>query len=254
MATKTITDFENDIDAGIAANSNLSTLAANTSATAEWKLWRSIIASFAWLFSKQVDKSFAELNQFALSKIVGTRQWYKQMVLDWAVAFPSQIIRVSVKESEPSQYPPSVIIKVANDDGSGRTSAVNVGDLLDLKDVVNIKKVVGTNVYVISQIADYLSISIKATNNGSTTLEADTIQAVKDYLLQLPFDYNFSQATLIAYLLNNVNGLIDVEITSLSVDFGLGMQVVTTNDIASFAGYFELAKVSGVEQIFITII
>ena len=255
-ATKTIADFENDIDTAIAADTNLNPLAANTSATAEWKLWRTVMATFAWVFQSQVMKSLTELQNFAQSFIVGTKAWYVKTLNDWGVANSIAILKVSVRESLPSNFPPAIYIKVAQDDGTGRTQKLAASDLLSLKNYVNGKKVVGTYIFFISQIADQLSMSYVATGDGTnSTLDADVKTGIKNYLAAQPFDVKLSQSVLISYLLNNVAGLIDFYFTQVQVDYGAGMVDVTTiNDIDTDAGYFEIAKVTGVEQFFPTII
>jgi hypothetical protein len=240
MAVPTIAQIEADM---IAAKNNEPLLAPlnSPSNTAIWRLWVWLVAVAHQVIYAQWDKTKVEISQIAAQQIVGTAAWYQAMVLDWAYT-PTGInivTRCSVRENATK-----VIIKVAK---SGATGIVNLAipELQELRYFVKTHKIVGSDIDVISQTADLVSLRISIRYTGvQATVQSAVVQGIKDYLATLPFDVALSKGLLADYLLGNVQGVADAYVDEMSINLGLGYQVIPTNSVQSDAGYFEVGTSS----------
>jgi hypothetical protein len=229
---QTVNDILVEMDAAQAAEPALAPL-NSTSNTAIFTMFKRIVAIAIVQLSRLWDIAKKELNTVAQSQIYGTKPWYVNLVLNMpgGAATKASCIEQGTK----------VLIKVAKLSGTV-TAQLTPAEVNAIRGYVSIKKVVGSDIDVISQTADLCKFTLSIQYAGvQSTIEAAVKQAVKDYLLNLPFDQNLTKGLLIDDLLN-VPGVIDAFIDVLEVDYGLGYNVVLGNTAIPDAGYFEVAK------------
>lgn len=228
----TIQDIITEMDAAQAAEPALAQL-NSTSNTAIYTVFKRVIAAGIVQLTRLWDIAKKELNTIASSQIYGTRAWYVNLVLNMpgAVANKASCIEQGTK----------VLIKVAKLSGTS-TAQLTPAEVQAVRTYVNSKKVVGTDVDVISQTADLCKFTLSVQYTGvQATVDAAVKLAVKNYLSSLPFDAALTKGLLIDSLLN-VPGVVDVFIDTLEVDYGLGFVLILGNTAPQDAGYFEVAK------------
>jgi hypothetical protein len=229
---QTVNDILIEMDAAQAAEPALAPL-NSTSNTAIFTMFKRIVAIAIVQLSRLWDIAKKELNTIALSQIYGTKAWYVNLVLNMpgGAATKASCIEQGSK----------VLIKVAKL-SSTITAQLTPAEVNAIRGYVSIKKVVGSDIDVISQTADLCKFTLSIQYAGVlSSIEAAVKQAVKDYLFNLPFDQNLTKGLLIDDLLN-VPGVIDAFIDVLELDYGLGYNVVQGNTATPDAGYFEVAK------------
>lgn len=203
------------------------------SSVAVYTLFKKVIAVAIVQLSRLWDISKKELNAIALTQIYGTRAWYANLVLQMpgAVATKASCIEQGSK----------VLIKVAKLSGTA-TAQLTANEVTTIRNYVSLKKIVGSDVDVISQTADLCKFILSVQFTGvQATVEAAVKLAIKDYLFNLPFDQVLTKGLLIDHLLNVV-GVLDVFIDVLEVDYGLGYTLILGNIAPNDAGYFEVGK------------
>jgi ribosomal protein S13 len=227
-----INDILIEMDAAQAAEPLLAPL-NSTSNTAIYTVLKRIVAVAVVQLSRLWDLAKKELSTIAASQIYGTRAWYANLVLTMpgTAATKASCIEQGTK----------VLIKVAKITGTS-TAQLTPAEVNAIRTYVNNKKVVGTDVDVISQTADLCKFVLSVQYSGvQATVEAAVKQAIKDYLNNLPFDQVLTKGLLIDSLLN-VAGVVDVFIDVLEVDYGLGYVLILGNNAPPDAGYFEVGK------------
>jgi hypothetical protein len=198
-----------------------------------------------WIIIKQ------ELAHIASQQIIGTPQWYEGLVLAWLFGGTSIVQLVSCREVI-TRTQRKVIIKAAKKTATGSVQ-LSTAELTALRNYINAKKVIGTDVDVISQTADLLAISMDIQYTGVlATVEAACVLAIKNHLATLPFNDAFSYGLLINDVLA-VSGVLDANITLVQCDKGLGYTAYSSMVITSDAGYWEVGKIGGVEQLFLNL-
>lgn len=243
---KSLTDIENEIIAAKNADSNLAAL-NSPSLTAIWLLWVKLIAFVHRIIYVEWDRTKTELSTIAAQQIIGTAAWYEGLALAFNYVGSPIIARASAREVI-TTYQRKVILKVAKQTLSGLTNLTSA-ELAALKIQINARKVVGTDLDIISQTADLTQwvFSIRYTGTAAT-VKADVITALKLYLKNLPYNEVLSKSLVIDALLQ-VPGVLDISIDSLKVNIGLGYNEITGNSVIADAGYFEVGKAAGVDLI-----
>jgi hypothetical protein len=236
MAVPTIAQIEADIIAAKNAESLLAPL-NSPSNTAIWRLWVWLVAVAHQIIYVQWDKTKTEISQIAAQQIIGTAAWYRAMVFDWAYS-PTGInivSRCAIKERGTK-----VIIKVAKASATGIVN-LEISEVQELRTFIKNHKIVGTDIDVISQTADLVALRISVRYIGAqATVKAAVVQGIKTYLSNLAFDQSLSKGLLTDYLIGNVVGVIDAYVDEMSIDLGLGYQIIPTNNVEPDAGYFEV--------------
>ncbi len=239
------TSLENDINNAIASDADLSALNSSSS-TSNFKVWAKLAAAIHLLVYQLVDGMKTEIAAIAASQVWGTRDWYAQIVNTWAINNSITLLRISVRENAPTAWPSTVVIKLAQDDGNGRTINLNDTDLTSCRDYITKNKVAGVNVMVVSQPADQVDVSLDIRYVGTkSTVEAAINAAILTYLNTMAFDTSLSKTLLESYLITTVTGVKDAVITSLTVN---GV-IVANNTIESESGYFEIGQNAGTDLI-----
>ncbi|MBK6819832.1 MAG: hypothetical protein IPG85_09720 [Bacteroidetes bacterium] len=233
---KTVAQIQAEMDVAQAGIPALSTL-TSPSTTAIYTLLKYLVALAMAMLYTAWDAIKAEVNQIALNQIIGTRQWYVNLALQYNGG--THVQRASCRESGTK-----VILKVAKQ-AAGVTSQLSISELNDVKNEVKTKKVVGTDIDVISQTADLISIIMSIQYTGvQATVEAAVIAALKNYLQNLTFDSNLSKS-LIENEILGVTDVIDASVDELKIDYGLGYELIPGNLASPDAGYFEVGKFLG---------
>jgi hypothetical protein len=216
----------------------------STSNTAVWIGLLQIFKSAVKLLYDAWDNMKAEIAIIAAQQIVGTPQWYEGLALNWTGG-TAAINAANCMESL-SINTRKVLLKVATKN-SATQGLVNItlADLLNLKSYINSKKVVGTDIDVISQSADLLWLAFSVKYQGNlTTVQTAVKQAIKDYLGGLQFGDNLSMS-LLANAIFDVPDVLDVQLDSAKLDIGFGYVLQSQNIIVADAGYWEIGKDSG---------
>ncbi len=186
---------------------------------------------------KAWDLIRAEINTITAGQIIGTKQWYVNLALGYSSGTVVQ--RASCLETGRK-----VILKVATV-ASGSTAQLSSVNLANLKAYIKSKKVVGTDIDIISQTADLLDITLSIQFTGvQLTVETAVIAELKSYLANLPFDSNLSKS-LIENAVLSVPGVLDASVDQLKIDYGVGYEEISGNLASPDAGYFEIGKLSG---------
>lgn len=228
-----INDIINEMDAAQSAEPTLATL-NSPSNTAIYTVFKRVIAAGILELSRLWDIAKAQLNQIAQSQIYGTPAWYVNLVLNVMPSSPAT--KASCLENGTK-----VLLKVAKL-SSGSTAQLTTSELADVRAYVSGKKIAGTDIDVISQVADKINISMTIQYVGTqSVVKAAVEQAIKDYLSGLAFGAILSKGLLGDYILG-VPGVIDCYVDVLSIDYGAGYQVVPGNVAQPDAGYYEVGK------------
>lgn len=230
---KNINQIITDLDTAQAAEPALVNLNSGSSSAIYTKL-KYIFAFVAVGLYTAWDAVLAQFEALAQSYVIGTRAWYVQLAknyLSGALVTKANCLEDGTK----------VILKVAKD-VAGQTTNLTSSELSGLITYINLKKVVGTDIDVLSQTADLIDITMSIQYVGTlATVEADVIQAIKDYLDNLLFGSDLSK-TLLTDAVLNVTGVVNAYIDVLKADTGLGYVTIAGNIATTDAGYWEVGK------------
>jgi hypothetical protein len=213
----------------------------STSNTAIWRVWLWLVAFAHELLYAAWDKEKDALSSVASQQIIGTAPWYQGLCLNWS-AGSAQIAAVWATEAI-TALDKKVLVKVANKTTgpNPRYASLSNADLLALSNYIHTKKILGTDVNVMSQIADQLQFSFDIKYVGSkAAVEALIADHIKQYLAAIPFGATLSLAQL-TNSLYAVLGVVDVVMHDALLNEGVGFNsVLIANYIKPNAGYWEL--------------
>lgn len=237
---KTPQQIFNEMEAEKNAQADLVNL-DSPSNTAIWRLWLWLVAFAHNLLYVAWDETKAEIAIIASQQITGTAPWYEGLALNWTAG----TVPIDVASCKENVTPPhrKVILKVATFD-TGSDSFINIpqADIDALTAYLETKKVMGTDLDLISQSADLLSFGFNIQYSGVlATVESAVIQRIKDYLQTIDFGSDLSVSLLINDLFN-VPGVLDVTLDFAELNIGLGYVPQLLNIIETDAGYFEIGK------------
>lgn len=227
-----INDIITEMDTAQAAEIDLAPL-NSPSVSAIYTNFKEIVAAGIVQLTRLWDLAKKELNAIALNQIYGTRAWYANLVLNMpgTAATKASCIEQGSK----------VLIKVAKIVGTS-TTVLTPAEVNAIRAYVSLKKVAGSDIDVLSQTADLCKFVLSVQYTGvQATVGAAVVQAIKDYLFNLPFDQPLTKALLIDVLLN-VPDVVNVFIDVLEVDYGMGYTLILGNVAPPDAGYFEVGK------------
>lgn len=228
---KTAAQIKTEMDATQATLPALASLTSPSSSAIYTNFKNLIALVMTWLYDAW-DAIKAEVNLIAESQIIGTKQWYVKLALQYNGG--THVQRASCRESNTS-----VVLKVAKQ-AAGITSQLTLAELNNVKAYIKSKKVAGTDISVISQTADLVDITMDVQYTGiQATVEAAIIAALKDYFQNLTFDATLSKS-LIENAILSVPDVIDCSVSLLKINYGVGWQTITGNIAQADAGYFEI--------------
>jgi len=215
---RTIQQIEDQITTTIQSdpvvNTNID--ATSPSKTAEWSLWRYIVAVCINFLEQKFDIFKEELELIALRAVPGTAQWLQRQVLNfqYSATIPQVVIlkdfyptydpvlpelRIIKRCSVKQQADRVVLVKVATIDTSGNLIPVPTIPFNSLKGYLSKIQFAGTKVTLITKNADRVYLQLDIYYDGEyveSTVKTNVILAVENYLATLPFDGVFSNSSL----------------------------------------------------------
>lgn len=241
-------------DALIAEKANYSELGAlnSTSQTALWQLWLRVVANIASWHEQLWDAKSANLDNMARITLTGTVQWYIAKIKEfqnghelayinekWQYANidpDAQIVkRVSIGNIENGLF-----IKVAGEYSNGDARQLNSEEITNLNAYINMIKIAGTYIELVSLAPDKLSFEIHIWFSGSYSIVRDNvIAAIFSYIKSLPFNGAVTRGNLITAI-NNVPGTEDVHMVALAYQYGNNQTVTIERAAEPASGYWVL--------------
>jgi len=178
------------------------------SKTAQWKLWRRIVAVVTNTFEQLLDIFRDEMELIALRAVPGTAAWLQRKVLEFQYdAVTPQVVviidgyptynpvrpelRIVKRCSVKQQIDRLVIVKVAKQDTGGNLVPLTMTELNSLKGYVAKIQFAGTKINVISLVSDKLYIQADIYYDGEyvdSLVKTNVILAVENYLATIPFN------------------------------------------------------------------
>jgi len=226
---RTVEQIEAEIIARKATQAELNGL-TSTSKTAIWKLWVYVVAFAIWTHESIVERFQEEIREMLSELRPGTLQWYQLQAKKY------QHGDVLVYVNDEYQYDPIdelnqiVDIASASDDGTGllrikiaqlvggAPQPLTPGELLGFTSYMHKIKFAGTNLTVISELADVLLLETTIYYDPQipiATLQANVISVVESYIASLPFDGSLSLDGLEGSIID-VEGVKEVVLISAS--------------------------------------
>jgi hypothetical protein len=236
---KTVQQIYNELVAEKATKPELAGL-NSSSQTAIFTLWLWVVAFAHKLLYDMWDVTKNDISQIASQQIIGTKPWYIGLATSWTGG--SKAITACWVVEVLNSLDKKLIMKVANTTAGVGYANLSDADLSGLKVYIASKKVIGTDIDIISQTADLLWLKLSIKYIGvQAVVEAAVKAHIKNYLANLPFGSQLS-ITVLANSVFSVSGVLDVIIDDAQVSIGLGYTPITTNYIFADAGYFEIGK------------
>ncbi len=218
------------------------------SAVSEAGLWIDVTAESHRIVETFIDDAQAEIEAKLATQIVGTAPWYQGECLKFQLGDALQddgkyatidtskqiITRAAVVEEEDG----SLTIKVAKG-ATGEEQALSGGELNQFTNYMEKIKFAGTTVSPISLNPDQLKITATVYHDGiySTAQMQERVQAALENFIQNRVTFNGKiLVNRIIDELQDVVGLIDVEITDIRAIVGLN-EFPFTREYATQAGY-----------------
>lgn len=234
--SKTAQQIFNELEAEKNAQASLAGLNSNSN-MAIWRLLLWVVAFGHKLLYDAWDKTKAEIAVIASQQIIGTTSWYEGLALNWT----GGSVTINVASCKESLSAKKVILKVATFDNlAQKLKNISAVDLNNLRSYINSKKIIGTDIDIISQSSDLLWMSFSIKYLGSlVTVESAVKTAIKDYLKNLPYGSDLSLSLLTNHLFS-VPGVVDVNLTFCKVNTGFGYEVQPQNMVITDAGFFEI--------------
>ncbi len=215
---RTIQQIEDQITTTIQSDPVINTNidATSPSKTAEWSLWRYIVAVCINFLEQKFDIFKEELELIALRAVPGTAQWMQRQVLNfqYSATIPQVVIlkdfyptydpvlpelRIIKRCSVKQQADRVVLVKVATVDSIGNLIPVPTVPFNSLKGYLSKIQFAGTKVTLITKNADRVYLQLDIYYDGEyveSTVKTNVILAVENYLATLPFDGVFSNSSL----------------------------------------------------------
>lgn len=215
---RTIQQIEDQITTTIQSDPVVNTHidATSPSKTAEWSLWRYIVAVCINFLEQKFDIFKEELELIALRAVPGTAQWLQRQVLNfqYSATIPQVVIlkdfyptydpvlpelRIIKRCSVKQQADRVVLVKVATVDAMGNLIPVPTVPFNSLKGYVSKIQFAGTKVTLLTKNADRVYLQLDIYYDGEyveSTVKTNVILAVENYLATLTFDGVFSNSSL----------------------------------------------------------
>jgi hypothetical protein len=232
IMAKDINEILDEMDASQALLPGLAPL-NSISNVAIFTLFKRLIATVIVSLTKVWDVVRNEISVYASGQIIGTKQWYVTLALQYPT--------ISIQRASCVELGPKVLLKVAKVN-SGSTVQLTLSELQGLRAYINSKKIVGSDVDVLSSTADLIDITCSVKYAGTlSVVEQDVKQMIKDYFTTHAFDTPISKTLLIDDILS-VAGVLDVSIDALLINEGLGYIPLLGNNAQPSAGYWEVGK------------
>lgn len=218
-----------------AANSNLSGL-TSTSQTAIWRLWIYIVAACINVLEQLQDVFRSELETISANARPGTPQWVQNktfnfqysatvpqivQVVDSELVYPTDddTLKIVTRCSVITSANGEVNIKVAKATSSSDTTPIPLAALekSSLESYWDIIGFAGINYKIINLSPDLIGVTADIYYDGqyASTIQADAITALNNYLASIPFD-GYVSVLSIEDALQKVAGIVDVKLNTIS--------------------------------------
>lgn len=250
-----------DLQPAIDSSQTLLNDLTSTSKVAIWRLYIYLFATAVWVHEQIFDAYKLEVDEKVKDAVTGNIRWYwKQCFLfqygdslsfiddKYQYASLNQANQI-VKRASVSEVGSQLRIKVAKLDGGGLPEPLTGTELTAFNNYINKIKFAGTNIAIISSIADEIAIYYTITVNQqviSTTGESlispgtyPVVDVVNAYIQNLPFDgvLNFTKLT---DEIQKIEGVIDPIFNNASARYGaLPYQTVLNNYYKPNAGHLK---------------
>ncbi len=231
----------------------------STSFTAVWRKWASVIASVIYYFEEQLDLYKNEIVYITATSVVGRADWYVQKAYEFQfgddLAVIDGVIRYAAKDPtkliiKRAAYAKdnlnNTLLKVATTDSGGNIVALDNdptnNQMQAFTDYINNLMFAGSYIRIESANTDYLKLF--ATIYFDPLLFADEVKtkviaAIKNYLATLPFDAVVKRNAIIDAI-QKVEGVEDVELTTLEVRTNTGVFAAMQRIYTPVAGYIQI--------------
>jgi hypothetical protein len=217
------------------AESNLNGL-TSTSQTSTWRLWIFIVATAINILEQFQDVFRTEMEALSSALKPGTPQWVQDRtfkfqydattpqvvtIVDATIVYPveNDALKIVTRCSVNTGANKVVNIKVAKNTSPTNTApiALSAPEASALLSYWGLIGFAGITYNIINKDADKIGIVADIYYNGqySSTIQADTILALNNYLASIPFDGNVSVLG-IEDALQNVLGISDFKLNTLS--------------------------------------
>lgn len=255
MPARTLDQIKAEID----TNNSLS---LSTSAVAEWKLIRNIVAAAIWSFENIFYLLKSQIDDTLAKKQPGTLSWYADkvklfqttgnlivdanglIIYDIVDTAKRIVSNVSVKETTEG----NVVIKVAKKDNSGNLIALTSEELLALNQYLTKVKYAGTRLSATSVNADIVKYTLIVYYDASynlIALQTAVSAAIASFKSQLPFDGLF-RSTQFVQAITSVAGVSTVKINLLQGKSAAGSYADINPTYELVAGYFNYDNASAI--------
>lgn len=267
---RTIAEIQQQMLDNIAADAVLSPLLTSTSKRAIYRVLTYIVATAISILEQLMDIFSAQIETTVSQAAPDTGPWLQAQIfkfqysadspqivqlINLAPTYPivDESLRIITRCSVTTNLASSVIIKVAK---SEPPQALTSNELTALQSYVNVIGAAGISYSVRSLNSDKLYIQAQVFYNGqySDVISANVIQAINNFLSQLPFNGQMRVSDL-EQAIRSVAGVTDVLLQNVqaradSVAFGSGTYLVQNNQVISrlwptVAGYMVGETTSG---------
>ena len=258
---RTIKQIQDSIVAAKTADSVLAGL-SSTSMVAIWRLWTYVVAVCMWVQETAFDAHKAEVSAMIAALKPHSLQWYVQKAkayqygitlpddsVTYALVPPADTAVLIVTNAAAVELGGVVRIKVAKG-SAGALSPLSGGQLAAFTAYMNRVKDAGVRLQLTSGNADNLRLTTEVyydpliLDNTGARLDGTSATPVKDainaYLSSLPFNGLFVVNELMAYVRDNVEGVVIFSSPVVQANYGATPYVGVDVEYVPDAGYMAL--------------
>ncbi len=250
-----------ELQPAIDSSQNLLNDLTSTSKVALWRLFIFLFAVGVWTHEQLFDAYKLEVDEKIKDAVTGNLRWYRlqcflfqygdslSFINDrYKYASINPITQI-VKRASVSEVGSQLRVKVAKLDGAGIPEPLTGTELTAFNNYINQIKFAGTNIAIISSVADEIVIKYTITVNqqvisltGESLISPGTypiVDVVNEYIQNLPFDgvLNFTKLT---DEIQAIDGVIDPIFKIAEARYGaLPFQPVVNNYYRPNAGHLK---------------
>lgn len=248
-----VIELWNDIQTSVLTDPQLAAL-NSTSQSAIWRLWAFVTAVSIWVHEHLWGVFRTEIEAIAARSIAGTPRWYRDMCLKFQYGYPLQFVNYApsyatldeaariVTQAAVVETNYGVVVIKAAKGAAGSLVKLSTAELVAFEAFIGQIKFAGTITQVVSLDADRMRISASVHFNplyNLSDLQIRVEAAIMGYLQQLPFNGLFYRNALIDAI-QAVEGVVDVQLYSVSAAQGSGPASPVFRTYQSVAGYLDV--------------
>lgn len=251
----------NGLQPNIETSQDLLSDITTTSKVGRWRLIFWVVAVAIWIHEKLFDQYKSDVEALSDSLITGTLEWYQAKAkkfqygdtLTWnGAVYDYPVLDVAkqiVQRSAVLEAASQLRMKVAKLDGSGIPEPLSAPELAAFQTYISQVKFAGTNVAVISDVADELRLYYDIhydpqvlTASGESILVPGTYpveETIKEFIQNLPFN-GVLYLTKLTDAIQKVEGVLDPIVTSASARYGIIAYASFTKSYQANAGHMAI--------------